>query len=79
MAPRNSSRSPLCPSTAKISAKLLLSFLVLSPLALVAADRTRVGNNNVPGNVLAPGPVIIGGDGSGGDNEHDFVSSYRAR
>ncbi|KAI5820325.1 Alpha/Beta hydrolase protein, partial [Pyronema omphalodes] len=72
MAPRNSSQYSLCPSTAKISAKLLLSFLVLSPLALVAADRIRVGNNNVPGNVLSPGPVIIGGGSSGGDNEHDF-------
>ncbi|KAF8250900.1 alpha/beta-hydrolase [Wilcoxina mikolae CBS 423.85] len=71
-----------CPSITKITAKLLLSFLVLSPLAIVSAAShnpaphlDRVDAHPIPGDVLAPGPVIVGGGNR--DGEQEFVGSLR--
>lgn len=63
-----------CDSAAKISAKLLLSFLALSPLVATADARLVVDTNVQPGDVLAPGPFLPGGGGrkSSGGGLHEF-------
>ncbi|KAI5810681.1 Alpha/Beta hydrolase protein [Pyronema omphalodes] len=75
MSATNSSRFQ-CPSSSKITAMRLLSFLFLSPLALVAVAEPappRI-NNNAAGDVFLPGPVIPDYKGPPNieDTNHEF-------
>ncbi|KAI5782683.1 Alpha/Beta hydrolase protein [Geopyxis carbonaria] len=74
MATARSSEHP-CRSVGKITAKLLLSFLVLSP-ALVSCDRAlpveRIAvPDTIPTDFLGPGPVLGGGNAHS-EGEHQF-------
>jgi len=75
MTPSPPSR-PACNSLGKITAKLLLSFLVLS---FTGASARLVVDTDipVPGDVLAPGPVIVGGEdhmeNGASEGVHEFV------
>jgi len=61
MAPSHPSR-PACTSLGRITAKLLLSFLVLSTFSGASARLVVDTTIPVPGDVLASGPVIVGGE-----------------
>ncbi|KAL7266735.1 putative lipase atg15 [Rhizina undulata] len=65
-----------CTSAGRITAKLLLSFLALSPVAAAPDPLPPLQLPIVPGDISTPGPVIGGGNGhSGGviEGEHTFT------
>lgn len=69
----DSSRS--CSSASRITARLLFSFLALSPLSVVTAspDPIPLRATALP-DIFGPGPVIGGGEGaSGGEGGQTFV------
>lgn len=67
--------SQSCSSAGRITARLLFSFLALSPLSTVTAspDPIPLRATALP-DIFGPGPVIGGGSGtSGGEGGHTFV------
>lgn len=70
-----------CSSAGRITARLLFSFLALSPLSVVAASPDPVPPplraTALPDNIFGPGPAIGGGSGergtSRGEGGHTFV------
>lgn len=68
-------------SAGRATAKLLLSFLALSPLSVVTASPDPIPPplraTALPDDIFGPGPVIGGGSGEGGagggEGRHTFV------